>query len=490
MYDIEKIRKRRMIKIIITDIIIACCVLAVSAILIAVVAGWRVNSNLTVEQNGIVSVHTKPTNAKVYFDDNNEDFLTTNTSKMLSSGKHTVRIEKEGYTSWQKEIEIVPGWLVRLEYPRLYKINRETKEIKDFKNLNFFISSPNRNIAIANENDSNELIVIDDFNAENPNFKSINLENVFPSLKNVSLKNSLKISHWNKDNQKIIASVGDEWGIIDLKNENGTINLSAELKNYKNDENIPLNANIDLSAIKFENDAGDKIIANIDNNLVRIDVTAKNITKALDEKVEKFNSLGSTIIYLTKDSTENRQIKLATLGNNQAITLAKVKQADKAVTFGLTRYNNVSYILYTIENKIKVYRAKDFPTNNQDKASMTKIIDEALDFTPVLTTTSNNNEFIIPRNDQNIAVFDIELEKFHSYNYGDNLVRFLDDCTFYKINKNGELEVWDFDNTNHNTIANDMSSSLFDVFISPNERHLYRIKNTENGAKLVREKLW
>jgi hypothetical protein len=181
---------------------------------------------------------------------------------------------------------------------------------------------------------------------------------------------------------------------------------------------------------------------------------------------------------------------LATLGNNQTITLAKVKQADKAVTFGLTRYNNVSYILYTIENKIKVYRAKDFPTNNQDKASMTKIIDEALDFTPVLTTTSNNNEFIIPRNDQNIAVFDIELEKFHSYNYGDNLVRFLDDCTFYKINKNGELEVWDFDNTNHNTIANNMANSLFDAFISPNERQLYRIKNTENGTKLVREKLW
>ena len=90
MYDIEKIRRRRAIKIIITDIFLACCVLTIAFVLIAAVAGWRINPDFSVEQNGLVSVHTKPTDAKVIID-GKEQYQKTNMSKMLSGGKHTAK---------------------------------------------------------------------------------------------------------------------------------------------------------------------------------------------------------------------------------------------------------------------------------------------------------------------------------------------------------------------------------------------------------------
>ena len=488
MYDIEKIRKRRMAKIIFTDIIIAACVLVVSGFLIAVVAGWRVNSDLSVEQNGIVSVHTKPTNAKVYFD-NNKEFLTSNTSKMLSGGKHTVRIEKEGYTSWEKEINIIPGWLVRLEYPRLFKLNRESKEIKNFKNLNFFYAAPNRSTAILNENDSSSIVAVYDLNSDKPKFKNIELSNVFANENVKNLKNNLEIKRWSKDGKRILIKLDNEWGTIDLKNEKNIINLSAILKDYKNNTDIDFTQNLLPDAANFENDSGDKIIANINGNLICIDTAAKSITKATDEKVEKFSINESALIYLTKAKNNVRSIVLTNIGSNSTVKLADIKDEKSTVTFGLSRYNNVSYILYTINEELKVFRAKDFPTSDTDKESMTEIIDQKLTFTPEYTTTSRNNEFIMPISGQNIALFDIELEKVTSYDYGSNNIRFIDDCIFYQIDENGNLTTWDFDNTNHHTISENNAIGRFDAFISQNEHLLYHIQNSNDGVSLIQEKL-
>ena len=83
MEDIDLIRKKRAIKILISDFFMAAAVITIVMILTAVVNGWRINSNFIVEQNGLVSIRTKPTGATVFIDGKKESQF-SNFSKMLS----------------------------------------------------------------------------------------------------------------------------------------------------------------------------------------------------------------------------------------------------------------------------------------------------------------------------------------------------------------------------------------------------------------------
>lgn len=491
MYDIEKIRRRRAIKVIVTDIFISCCVLAISFVLIAAVAGWRINPDFSVEQNGLVSVHTRPTDATVFIDDK-EQYQKTNMSKMLSGGKHTVRIEKEGYTSWEKEIEITPGWLVRLEYPRLFKLSRETKTVKEFKNLDFLYVSPNRTTTILSTEGSTKWIVANDFNASNPKFREIDIKGVFKDTSEGKFNHKINSISWNKDGEKILLSVDDEWGIIDLKEVKNSINLSEKYADYEKNtaDTTKVKTGGKIIDAKFENDAGDKVLANVSGNLVRVDTAAKVVSLAINEKIEKFSMIDSTVIYLTQFNDGKSYIKLINLGEKTPVTIATNEDKKATVSFGLSKYNNVSYILYSIDNHLMVYRAKDFPNSNDGKNGMKTILDTELEFTPNSTLVSNNREFIIFKNDANIAVFDIELEKIHSYNYGDKKIRFLDNYIFYRVDENGNFMVWDFDNTNHHIIVEGNCVNTYDAFISQNERLFYHITKTDTGFSLIQEKLW
>ena len=488
MYDIEKIRRRRAIKVIITDIFLACCVLTIAFILIAAVAGWRINPDFTVEQNGLVSVHTKPTDAKVIIDDK-EQYQRTNMSKMLSGGKHTVRIEKDGYTSWEKEIEITPGWLVRLEYPRLFKLARESKTVKEFEKLDFFYVSPNRATALLSTEGSTKWIVANDFNANNPKFKTIDIKGIFSDTSDGSFKKKIKSISWNKDGEKVLLNVDNEWGIIDLKEVKNSINLTEKYESYEANtkDTTKVKTGGKILDAKFENDAGDKVVANVSNNLVRIDTSAKVVSLVVSEKIEKFNILDSSVIYLTKFSEDKSYIRLINLGEASPTTLAVNSKKDAVVSFSLSKYNNVCYMLYTINGHLSIYRAQNF---GDSKNNMKLIVDTELENTPSEAFTSYNREFIITKSETNISVFDIELEKVHSYDYGDKNVRFLDNSILYRVNADGDIVEWDFDGTNQNTIVYGNTISAYDAFISQNERLFYHIVTTDTGFALVQEKLW
>lgn len=491
-YDIEKIRRKRAIKVIITDIFLACCVLFISFILIAAVAGWRINSDFQIEQNGLVSVHSKPVDATVIID-GKPQYQKTNMSKMLPGGKHTVKIEREGYTSWEKEVEITPGWLLRLEYPRLFKIDRESKNIKGFEKLDFFHVSPSRSAAILSTSGTTEWVYMTDFNASTPKSKTINIKGIFKNTSDGKFNHKINSIEWSKDNEKILLNVDGEWGIIDLKDVKKSVNLAEKYADFfENTKNVPetLSKNGKIISAKFEGNSSDKIVANVSNNLVRIDTAAKVISLPIEEKIEKFSILESSVIYLTKFNEGKSYIKYFNLGEQSPTAIAINTVEDASVTFALTKYNNTNYLLYTINNHLVIYSGNDFPNNAENKNNMKLVFDTNVNITASEAITSHNNEFIILKNGSKVSVFDTELEKLHNYDLGTEKLKFIDNEIIYRVNEEGKLTVWDFDDTNYRDIINDSCSGDFDVFISENERQLYYVRKNDNGYTLVQEKLW
>ena len=505
--DIEKIRRKRAIKVLITDLFMATSVVGIVFVLVMAVAGWRINSNFEIEQNGLVSIKTHPAGATVFIDKKKE-FQASNMSRMLPSGKHKIELEKDGYERWEKEIEITPGWLYRLEYPKLFKQNREKNTIRDFKTLSFLYVSPDRSTAILSEDDSTKWYVVSDFNST-PKFKEIDIMGIFSGTSDGSFTYKFNTIEWSKNNEKVLLNVigeyknddgktiaVDEWGLINLKDIKNSINLSDDYSRYDANSKAILASSKKtkthtITSAKFENEAGDKIIAVVNNNLIRIDTDAKVISDNLAEKVKDFEIFDSTVIFSTIFEEGKSYIKLVRLGEKNQTIVAISSDINDKISFSLTKFNSMSYVLYTINNHLYVHRAKDFATGGGNKLNMKGIIDIDVGIIASEAVRSFNNEFIVLREGSRVIVFDAELEEWHEYDYGDETVRFLDNYLLYRVDEaSGTFLTWDFDSTNVRTLVVDKGVNDFDALISPNDRFFYYISKEENGYSLIQEKLY
>lgn len=495
MDDIEEIRKKRAIKVLITDIFMALSVTAIVFILIATVAGWRINSDLSFEQNGLVSLRTKPTGAKVIID-GKTDSVTTNASKMLTGGTHTIRLEKEGYTSWEKEVSITPGWLLRLEYPKLFKNYREQTIVKDFENIEFFHVSRDRTAAILAENKSTEWYYITDFNG-NPIFRKIDIRGIFSNTEDGNFPYEIENVEWSKNNEKILiktAGENSEWGIINLKDTKESVNLTTNYARYEANSNTILATesttdNKTIVDAKFENEVGDKIIALVNNNLIRIDTAGKIVSEPLAEKVEGFKIYESSVIYSTIFEEDKKEINFLRLGEKTPITMKTISNGSAKITYNLSSFNDLNYITYTIDNHLYVHRAKDFPIADSE-TTMKKIIDEEIDFSALSSEVSFNNEFTVFRNNSRIIVFDAELDTYVQYDSQNQTTRFLDNYIMYRTDDNsGEILAWDFDGTNMRKLTSQSASNSFDALISANDQFFYYISKTDSNYSLIKEKI-
>ena len=481
--DIDEIRRKRAIKVIITDIIMTTAVIFVVGILVAAVAGWRINEDFTVEQKGLLSVRSIPENASVTIDG---ELLhqTTNTTRMLSEGKHTIKLEKEGYESWEKDFEITPGWLVKLEYPRLFKKNRESEVIKELKNIKSFYVSPDHTTAIYNTNDSTIFSVMTDFNST-PKTRDINISGVFSGTDNGIFPYSINYIGWSRNSERILLNVSNgqtnEWGIIDLRNTKESINLTTGQFKLANNSETWFDMH-EISQVRFEDGSNSRVIASAKNNLVSIDLESKTVSDPVASNISNYFINGLDLIYLNNENI----IELTRINEQKATKVADLSDNSAKISLALTRFNSMNYILYMVDNKLYVYNGSILPTGEDDISNMTLVNEVETGIIPNEVTVSRNGELVIFRNDTKVLVYDTEVEKWHEYDYGDRATRFLDDFILYRFESDsGKILAWDFDNTNYRTIVNN-GGSKYDLIISNNNRYLYYIND---NSELIREKL-
>ncbi|MBP5512128.1 PEGA domain-containing protein [Candidatus Saccharibacteria bacterium] len=494
MDEIEELRRKRAIKVVITDIFMTLSVVAIVFVLVAVVAGWRFNADLSLEQNGLVSLRTKPTGAEVYIDGEKDSSL-TNMSKMLPGGKHTIELKKDGYTSWKKEVTVTPGWLLRLEYPKLFKENRERTTIKDFDSIEFFHVSRDRTAAILATAKTTEWYYITDF-SNTPKFTKIDVRGIFSGTDNGDFPYNIESIEWSKNNEKVLiktAGENSEWVVINLKSIKDSINITKDYVRFEaNSDTIGASAKTadqkTITSAKFENEVGDKLIAVVNNDLIRIDLAGKIISSAFANNVYDYKLYESSVVYSTLPVEGKKSIMYLRLGERAPITIAEIPDANTPITYSITNYNSMSYIAYTIGNVLHVHRAKDFPVVDTS-FKMKSIIKKELSVTPTAVEVSFNNEFTIFRADNNIVVFDAEIDDFTEYDCVDNKTRFLDNYIMYRTDEDGSLLAWDFDGTNFRTLINDSASNDYDALISSNDHYFYYIQKTDTKFILIQEKL-
>ena len=120
----RKINKRRLrLQLTFVYGIMILAVVAIVAVLVLVVQGYRFNRyDGKLEQGGLVQFDSQPSGATVSAD--NSVLANKTASKIvLSAGNHTVTIGKDGYSTWKKDVVVKPGTVLWLNC----KIYRRSK---------------------------------------------------------------------------------------------------------------------------------------------------------------------------------------------------------------------------------------------------------------------------------------------------------------------------------------------------------------------------
>ncbi|MBQ6147621.1 PEGA domain-containing protein [Candidatus Saccharibacteria bacterium] len=135
MEEHQKERRKRAIKVALTEILMFFTVILLVIFLTLIVLGYNFNikkigTEEAIERVGLVQITSIPSGATVSIDGEAGDlFSRTTFSKTISVGAHTIKLTRDGYDSWTREIEVSEGLLYRVGYPRLFLKKRIREEI-------------------------------------------------------------------------------------------------------------------------------------------------------------------------------------------------------------------------------------------------------------------------------------------------------------------------------------------------------------------------
>ena len=262
--------------------------------------GYRYNFEKSrIEKTGVFFIKSYPKNASIYLNDKLQKRKTPTQINRLLANNYNLRVEKEGYYSWSKNLPIYPQTTTFAEDITLFKkglkpnlmIEGNFSEIKPALNLQ-------KMILVENLNPGSNLI-----------YHNL-LSNKNTSL--TSSKNLLKTSSWCNSNNKIIVKDGNDYLIINV--ESGNVDSLLNLtKNYF------INVQCD-----FYNDNVFYALQN--KKLYEIDLVQRKITKLTDDIVLSFTSWKSKIIYIAL--VDNKYILKSLSGENSTELLVMPTSLD------------------------------------------------------------------------------------------------------------------------------------------------------------------
>ena len=455
--DYEKRAKRQSLRIIFSEFVMFLAVVSMVVVLGFVVSGYWINGDLKVERQGMLQINSIPTGLNITIDDELLRFQRTNSSKILSSGEHTVLLSKEGYDTWTKTVTIREGLLYRLNYPYLFRQEREKEDVYDATGTTFATVSPNRNLILLINKTTNWTLI----NLDSTTIKPIAVD-ISKAFSSVSLATGaasglftgeILATEWDNANEHILFKVKNgeniEWVLLNVRNATKSVNLTREFASNFEDVRI-----LDSSA--------SNLLAMRNGNLHKVDVESRQISAILASGVIHYDYYDNEIIYSTEE-----KINLLKLGDEKA---TPIEELEAPATLLLSKFYEDKYITVIRDLEVIVYKKDD----------LTEVARADLSFAPNYYKVGHDGDFIFLRNGNQLATFDMEALALREWSPESEKFGWITNYMIYTV-KNNELIVYDYDGLNRRSISTNVSAH-FPVTIT-NNRWMYYF----NDDGLVRE---
>lgn len=502
----ERVQRRQHRRLIITETLMFLAVIALVGFLTLVVMGYSFNlrglsgGGEVVERTGLVQISSIPTGAAIYIDGESPLLLSTNASRTMLSGEHVIALKREGYYEWSKTISVTEGMMYRLNYPRLFKIERETEEVLKFEKpaqnassvviQDKVVKAASPKLVSVSPNHEKMLLHI------NTGLYVLNLNDNEPKLTELKITDSdgaairfdtISNVEWSGNSERLLAKVNGQLMVLNTKNLKDTVLLYENLANCiseqgsKDDWGAEQKCDkINVSEIKFESEAGDRLLILSDKNeLLEFNVRDGRITRAISGKVKEFDNDNDRIVYVDEDG----KLRAQRVGENESRLITELEEGSAEIA--VMRYFQEAYVAVVNNGVFRVYSKTGWVAEDED---MTMVHEEEVGFeTSEIKKRGKGLVFELRSEIGKNKVFDIEALASVRVDARDS--DWMDEFLRYRL-KEGKLSVFDYDGMNEHEIVSSGVLSGRTVAISGNNQWLYYFTSEKDGTeRLAREKI-
>lgn len=480
-------KKRELIKRIVVYAAMTFSVLIIVTGLVFVTLGYRFDTdNGRVEQGALLQFATIPSGATIKIDGVTIGAKTPAKNSVLA-GNHTFVMQRDGYETWQKTLDIKAGTLTWLNYARLVPINRPTIAVAQYTSVYASLASSNGKSMLVQQNSAVPTFQFVDLQSDDIKTTALTIPAaLYSDATTAGVTHSFRIDQWDSDGRYVLLqhSYGDkkEWLVLDTKDSNATKNITKSL-------------DFDITSAKFSGTNGTILYVLGGGDIRKVDLSAGTISRSLVANVTSFDLFETDILtYVGTDLTDTskRVVGLYREGDSSPHVLRSVASAvDVPLHIATSRYFNQDYVAITEGNKVDIFNGS-YPSSGSDNSSLQKFSSfnfvsgiDRLSFSP-------SGDYVLVQSGANFASYDIEHKMVATSVIASDItatvgpLKWLDDNYLWS-DYNGDVTMREFDGKNGNTINKAVIGQ--DVVLSQNGHYLYSVNKTDKGFQLQRVRM-
>lgn len=469
MYRAPSKRRQLAVRALVYGFMTATVLMIVTA-LVFVMLGYRFNRETsTIQQGGLVQFNTRPSSASVTI--GTAKLANRTASKItVNPGTYNVVMEKNGYHSWTKTVDVKAGQVLWLNYAQLIPSSIKTKDVQSFDTVSDALASPNGDRYALLTNATSPIIDFIDITSDKPKQSSLSL---LPNVRPADPA-TFKLKVWGSDSDKLLMTAktdkATDWLLVDRRDESKTVNISTKY-------------GVEISEAVFDPRSNNRVIVRTVSGDIRIiDMSADTMSDVMASSVTSMSTYMNDAILVVRQITPTTQsIGYVSFGSTTVRQLQEISNADKTLVAGATYFGD-PYITISNGNKLDVYRIRSMPSSDSETSiGMSNLLSASLPSGATYLSVRTNGRFVLAQYGSGLLTYDIELKKRSNTSFTvtvNDELRWLDKYHFYLTN-GSSLEVLEFDGGNAHEIT--PLTTSFDAIWRDNGKYIYSIKSTVDG---------
>ncbi|MBA2279598.1 PEGA domain-containing protein [Candidatus Saccharibacteria bacterium] len=405
-------------------------------------------------QNGIVFVDSNPAGASIYVNDVRQG-RRTDTRMVLPAGVYTLRLEADGYRTWERTFSLEGGQIQRIVYPYLIPNELIISDVIRYEALpSLATQSPDRRWVMIQK--PGQLYQFDLFDLADPAKPPAVITLPVSIITSPSAQATLKFVEWSGDNRHVL---------IERQYEGKTEFIMFDHENTSESLNINTTLGIAPISLSLRNKQWEQIyfLDAIPGTLRSGDLRARTISAPLVLGVITYRTSGNDIIlYATQTDVEAGQTEFRIMEAGVIYKLKVVNQSD-AYVLDVSRYEKRWYYVVgsASDNMAFVY---ENPLPALKPGAKTPLIISGIlrIDNPRFASFSDNTQYFAVQSGSEIVTINLEDDRQYRLKLKHDIpvnqkIDWMDGHRFLYV-VDGQSFIVDFDGSNEETLVTMLAS--------------------------------
>ncbi len=454
-----------------------------ATILIYLAYGFGVTRQGDLVQKGLVFVSSQPSGAQLFVDDKRAN--DTNTKLNLAAGSYGLKISREGYSDWQRRIQVDGGSVSHFVYPFLFPSDLQTTDIKKYEdNPRLTTQSPDRRWIVVQLAAQESQFEVFDLSKNQDSVGTATDFNVQTSLlTQTATPATWEVVEWSTNNRHILFKRSytqdnvqkAEYILVDRQRPEGSYNLSREL-------NIDAMVS-DLSLLDKKPD--NYYIHNRTEKTISTASLSDTQPKQVLKDALAFKAHGKDVIVYVTDKDAPEGIVYAKVYSKEREYTLRTLQRSDTYLLDAARFDGKWYVVAGSKTSGRAFIYEDpIDQINQREDKKAGALFSLRVPNPIDVSFSANAQFIALQGSTRFHVYDIDREQAFRYTSRFPLdapqpyASWMDGNRFTYVS-GGKQVVFEYDNANRRTLV--PASITYASSFDRNYEYLYTFVQPSDG---------